>query len=96
MLMGGIFFDKCPQVWTLTFIPILPFGLSSNPSRPSQWAAATRYAGFKLLWYRETAHEKLEELGIREKDLSFTTRGLYSFARCRGYLFVRFNLPRKA
>ena len=35
-------FDKCPQVWTLTFIPILPFGLSSNPSRPSQWAAATR------------------------------------------------------
>lgn len=57
------------------------------------WAAATRYAGFKLLWYRESAHEKLEELGIREKDLSFTTRGMYSFARCRGYLFVRFNLP---
>lgn len=57
------------------------------------WAAAPRYAGFKSLWYREWAHEKLEELGIEEMDLSFTTRGLYSFALCKGYLFVRFNLP---
>ena len=35
-------FDKCPPVWTLTFIPILPFGLSSNPFRPSLWALSTR------------------------------------------------------
>lgn len=57
------------------------------------WAAAPRYAGFKSLWYRESAHQKLEELGIEEKDLSFTTRGLYSFALSNGYLFVRFNHP---
>lgn len=57
------------------------------------WAAAPRYAGFKSLWYRECVHEKIEELGIKERDLSYTTRGLYSFALCKGYLFVRFNLP---
>lgn len=57
------------------------------------WSAAPRYAGFKSLWYRENAHEKLKELAIEERDLSFTTQGLYSFALSNGYLFVRFNLP---
>ena len=52
-------FDKCPQVWTLTFIPILPFGLSSNLSRPSLWAAATRTKLQTLL------HDLQSKLGCR-------------------------------
>ncbi|MBO5684664.1 MAG: hypothetical protein J6R92_06910, partial [Akkermansia sp.] len=58
-----------------------------------QWAATPRYAGFKSLWYRKAAEEKLKELDITTKDLSFSTNGIYSFALCKGHLFVRINTP---
>lgn len=58
------------------------------------WAAAPRYEGFKSLWYRKGAEEKLKELEIKENDLAFTTRGIYSFALWKGYLFIRLNTPR--
>jgi hypothetical protein len=57
------------------------------------WSATPRSAGFKSLWYRKAAEEKLKELDITTKDLSFSTRGIYSFALCKGHLFVRINTP---
>ncbi len=57
------------------------------------WAAIPRSAGFKSLWYRKFAEEKLKELNITTKDLSFSTNGIYSFALCKGHLFVRINTP---
>lgn len=59
------------------------------------WAAIPRSAGFKSLWYRKFAEEKLKELDITTKDLSFSTNGIYSFALCKGYLFVCLNTPKQ-
>jgi hypothetical protein len=60
------------------------------------WAAIPRSAGFKSLWYRKFAEEKLKELNITTKDLSFSTNGIYSFALCKGYLFVCLNTTEQA
>ena len=57
------------------------------------WAATPRSVGFRSLWYREGAQEKLKDLDIKENELSFSTRGIYSFALCKGHLFVRINTP---
>jgi hypothetical protein len=61
-----------------------------------QWAAGPRAAGFKSLWYRQAANEKLKELAITANDLSFSTNGIYSFALCKEHLFVRINTTEQA